>query len=232
MGVDPEKVLRAEPGEGPPRTVVLSEYGIQRFPVTVSEWRSFIENTGYRWPWTDWAERTKLMRVEHDLPENYPVTYVDWSDCNAYAKWRTTTEFEYRLPTEAEWEYACRGRKDALMPWENLTAASAFDADLEQADGRVLLHPVGHQPHRQSFFGCEEMWCNIQEWCLDDWSEELLQGGASSVWRNTESEQKAIRGGGWWMSGYPRCSARRGHRHDFRHETLGFRLVRVTHAGK
>ncbi|MER7013627.1 SUMF1/EgtB/PvdO family nonheme iron enzyme [Saccharopolyspora sp. NPDC000359] len=116
--------------EAAAHAVVLPDYRIDRFPVTVAQFREFVRDTGYR---TDaerngyglvyteryWAELEGACwsapagpGVDPDERDDHPVVHISWPDAAAYASWAGK-----RLPTEVEWEFAARGRTGRLWPW-------------------------------------------------------------------------------------------------------------------
>lgn len=192
------------------RSVALEAFGIGATPVTDGEYRSVM---GDGHPSTD---------VEPDVPR-HPVTWfeaVRW--CNRASRvaalapayvihgrtvmWDVSAE-GFRLPTEAEWEWACRARTTG--PTYGPLAEIAWTA----ADGVESPQPVGRK--RPNAFGLFDMIGNVWEWCWDH-ADTARYG-----------EYRSIRGGGWadpaWSS---RASVRRGSSPDAVIEDIGFRVAR------
>lgn len=221
-----EKEAQADLSERPIRRHEVADYSIARFPISIGQWMAFIEATSHSWPRDEWEEVARyVLPAERHTLSNYPITYVNWDDCCAYAEWRSLRDARnYRLPTSVEWEIACRGPHSAVPQGELTTAQLAFRHDLETDEGLIRLHRIGERPDRATGFGCEEMWCNIREWCLDELCSE--ESKPADPPKSPEHE-KAVCGGNWWLAGYPRCSAHGSQYQNFRHETLGFRITRV-----
>ncbi len=174
--------------------------------------------------------------------DNQPVIFVSWEDAHRYALWLSRKSGKrYRLPTEAEWEYAARGgrltarfwgdRPDAACGYANsydLSSATAhrFEWPPHRCDDRyAVTAPVGS--FRPNGYGLYDMLGNVWEWCSDWYGKRYY---ASSPEKNpsgpTSGTNRVLRGGGW--GNYPRYvrSANRGYnRPDGRHVDMGFRLV-------
>ena len=157
---------------------------------------------------------------------DHPVEQVSWEDAQEFIRKLNALGdgFEYRLPTEAEWEYACRagttgdfaGDLDALAWYDN--------------NSKGGTHPVGQkQPNK---FGLYDMHGNVWEWCAD-MSPETYQGAPrdGSAWLNAGSQKRILRGGSW---DHNSDHARSAYRHWFssNHHThgIGFRVVAVSRA--
>jgi formylglycine-generating enzyme required for sulfatase activity/energy-coupling factor transporter ATP-binding protein EcfA2 len=153
--------------------VNLPTYAISKYPVTVAQFNAFIEDDeGYssdRW-WTpdgtSWrrSELSKRATVLEGL--TLPQVNVNWYEAVAYCKWATSRlGFQVRLPTEAEWEKACRGTDGRIFPWGSIPdqeISNTFGLDV----GRVL--PVGALGTGLSFWGDsapDDMIGNVWEWC-------------------------------------------------------------------
>jgi formylglycine-generating enzyme required for sulfatase activity/serine/threonine protein kinase len=177
----------------------------------------------------------------HFQGDDLPVEQVSWSDCQAFigrlrlpaGGWR------FALPTEAQWEYACRagttgpyaGDLDAMgwhkdnsgprpYPFE-LTIDPKQQARVAKAGG--MTHPVGAK--LANAWGLQDMHGNVMEWCRDAYAERLPGGADPQVMNGVE---RVFRGGSWTHdASYSRSAFRRGHVPEERYYFLGFRLAAV-----
>lgn len=148
--------------ECPRHTVELAAYRMMRYPVTNLEYRRFLEETGAPWLPTSWTFGVyPLERANH------PVWSVPAEAADAYAAWLCeATGRRFRLPTEAEWEYAASGGADVEYPW-----GDAFDpraANTVEA-GPLSTTPVGIFPLGRSAFGIDDLAGNVEEYVADDY---------------------------------------------------------------
>ncbi len=195
--------------DGPVRRVTLRPFQMGRYPVTVSEYQRFVEADGYgerRW-WSaggfgeygevpDWPEQL--------LHPNQPVVAVSWFEASAYCAWACV-----RLPTEAEWEAAARGKQGRIYPWgdEKPDAASARIAPDVGRVTPVGLYPAGATPE-----GIQDMVGNVEQW-VSDWY--------------TEGEVRVLRGRAFLASSRGlRAAIRVGWPPDARISYIGFRVAR------
>jgi sulfatase modifying factor 1 len=175
---------------------------------------------------------------------DHPVLMISWKDAEAFCQWLSAKEGRtYRLPTEAEWEYAARGGTRTPFwtgsdPQDLAAAGNTADAALHSKvprakgtaawdDGFPFLAPVGS--FRPNPFGLHDVHGNVWEWCLDWYGADTYakspvddpQGPASGSFRT-------IRGGGWWNDARQNRSAQRIYFNPtFRYCLLsGFRVVR------
>jgi serine/threonine-protein kinase len=168
--------------EKPQRRVYLAEYLIGRYPVTVGQFRAFVQAAGYE--------------TTADLKEiaGRPARSVSWHDARAFCEWATqVTGRAVRLPTEAEWEKAARGTDGRRYPWGDEAPDSKRCNFNEEVDDTT---PVGrYSPAGDSPYGCADMAGNVWEWTssryelypyapedgreeVDDESARVLRGGA------------------------------------------------------
>jgi formylglycine-generating enzyme required for sulfatase activity len=176
---------------------------------------------------------------------DYPVYYVSWDDCQAFrTALNALGQGTFRLPSEAEWEYACRAQTLTRFSFgdslgcadgcENCDAAKGFISVAQRSDFMWYCANSGpsSQPVRQRFangFGLYDMHGNLVEWCQD--SHHADYTGApndGSVWEFPVGSSPVIRGGGW-MSSAQNCRAAVRYRGDptARVPFLGFRVVRT-----
>ncbi|WP_290602874.1 bifunctional serine/threonine-protein kinase/formylglycine-generating enzyme family protein [Anabaena sp. AL93] len=164
---------------------------------------------------------------------NRPVENVSWDDAVAFCqKLSQRTGKKYRLPSEAEWEYACRaGTTTPFYFGESITPELVnYDGNYPYASApkgqyRQQTTDVGTFP--PNAFGLYDMHGNVLEWCQDDYQENYINaptdGSASTVLSAT---YKLLRGGSWnGNAGYCRSADRNGSLRDFRRFNYGFRVV-------
>ena len=227
---------RTEGGGGvAPRTVQLSAFRIDRYPVTVGAYAELVAAGGYRqrrlWSRAGWAWRTR-ERIEKPrfwdeaewapyLVPNHPVVGVSAYEAEAYAAFR-----EARLPTEAEWEKACRGTDGRRYPWG--------EAWLEDACGSRGVGPrrtvsVGTYPKGVSPYGVHDLLGCVWQWCADAADEDAEPGDEDPLVDPDdydEATERVTRGGGWnnleWSIS---CTSRNGFPPTARFSNLGFRCV-------
>ncbi len=183
--------------DGPEHTVYLDAYYIDKYEVTNKQYKKFMEETGYRMPrcWND-------ARFNHP---DQPVVGVTWDDAVAYAKWAGK-----RLPTEAEWEKAARGRDKRLWPWGNKFDKTKCTVWESQETGARWTTPVGKYETGASPYGCYDMAGNAWEWCADYYDPNYYSlSPVKNPSGPAEGFQKVVRGGGVLYFGhFARCAAR------------------------
>jgi formylglycine-generating enzyme required for sulfatase activity len=209
--------------EQPVTPVSISCFFMARFPVTNAQYELF-----------DPTHRTKRAPWAN---ENHPVVYVNSRDAEKFCSWLTSRQGrKYRLPTEAEWEYAARGIDSRIFPWGEKLDAGSFANFADKRtnfawrdpgidDGFAETAPVGSYPRGASPFGLEDMAGNVFEWCLD--SFESYKGKERVNPRGVANAQKRIYRGGSWKSraGNLRAAARNFNLPDYSSNDVGFRVV-------
>ena len=175
--------------------------------------------------------------------DSHPVLNVTWNDAVAMSRWLSRQEGRrYRLPTEAEWEYACRAGSASRYhggnaPESLLQIANTFDADaarhwqglraqaLPGSDGHAFTAPVGS--YRPNAFGLHDMLGNAWEWTAD-WHDETYYAAspAADPPGPAEGTVRVRRGGSWhtWAL-YARCSYRNWNSAQTRYTLVGMRLL-------
>ena len=195
--------------EGPQHEVAISQpFALGRHAVTFEEYNHFCEATGRDKPGDrDWGRgRRPVINVSHD-------------DALAYCAWLSeATGGRYQLPTEAQWEYACRaGTTTPFSFGAGITTDQAnYDGNYPYAGGakgtyRKQTVPVGSLPANS--WGLHEMHGNVWEWCADTWHENYNGAPADgSAWSDRQDSRRVVRGGSW---GYDAGGARSAYRYGF-----------------
>ncbi|HPZ07939.1 MAG TPA: bifunctional serine/threonine-protein kinase/formylglycine-generating enzyme family protein [Candidatus Eremiobacteraeota bacterium] len=170
------------------KEVFVSAFYIDKFEVSNRDYKKFLDVTGYNEPllsdkmakeYNTWSEEQKEIAKKYiwmngNFPEgreDYPVVLVGWEDARTYARWAGK-----RLPTEAEWEKACRGTDGRLWPWGN----KWDEKKCNTAYGNINdLIPVDSYPYGISPYGIINMIGNVWEW-TDDFTTDgvIVKGGA------------------------------------------------------
>ena len=179
----------------------------------------------------NWSGKTNV-----EVGENFPATFVSWNDATAFCQRLTDTDHKngklpagesYRLPTEAEWEYACRAGATTVYSFGDdetqLGEVILFDDNADDA-GEQYAHAVGLK--KPNPWGLHDMQGNVWEWC-SDWYDDSLPGGTDPVGPEGGS-YRVLRGGSWRR--YPdacRSAYRRSSAPSRRNDgDLGFRVAR------
>jgi formylglycine-generating enzyme required for sulfatase activity len=202
------------PDSKPAHPVDVPAFQIDKFEVTNSDFKAFVDATGYK---TD-AEKTgdKPWSAYAEGKDNNPVVKVSWNDASAFCKWAGE-----RLPTEAEWEKAARGTDGRTYPWGNAWDPKKVNGKDSGIRGTTV---VGSYPEGASPFGVEDMGGNVWEWTSSVADHYPGNTTASKLYG---SKLYIIRGGGWFdvkdqIASYYRNSAVPGTAND----DLGFRCAR------
>lgn len=198
------------------RVIITKPFYLGKYEVTVGEFKRFVESTHYvtvaekvdsmggagysEFRFLGCGKRFNWKRPGWEQIDAHPVGNVGWNDAVAFCQWLSKTEQrEYRLPTEAEWEYACRaGSKtrysfgndpEELAQYGNVADGTALDSHpeffltdrkkgvgygkrlaIKVKDGHVFTAPVGS--FRPNAWGLYDMYGNVGEWCSDWYNEE------------------------------------------------------------
>jgi formylglycine-generating enzyme required for sulfatase activity len=178
----------SEEDNGPPRTVSVDAFYLDRFEVTNAQYLELCEKTGHKLPELWGIDR---YRCSSDFPD-HPVVGISWADAQAYAAWRGK-----RLPTEAEWEYAARGgAPNWKFPW-----GDEIDSSRANYGGSAGSVAVGSYP--PNGYGLHDMAGNVGEWVADFYD---ISHYARSPKQNPTGPEtgkyRVVRGGGWRSGGY------------------------------
>ena len=198
--------------EKPAHEVCIDGFWIAKTEVTQGQWKSIMDNNP----------------SANDVDDHYPVELVSWNDVQSFIDILNskTNSQQYRLPTEAEWEYACRsgGKKQKFSGGNRISSVAWYDMNSKNES-----HPVSKK--RPNDLGLYDMSGNVQEWCSDTYSKEVYTKTIQIVLNpdhQGSENSRVIRGGGWgYNQKYSRCCARKGMPPEMKGSLLGFRLVKV-----
>lgn len=229
--------------EYPAHVVQVQAFELSRHEITVQQFKRFVEATHY----VTTAEFQKqgcalqdlqkpsawIISPEHNwrtpgFPQTlvHPVVCVSWQDAEAYTQWLSKqTGQPYRLPTEAEWEYAARGGKITAFYWGNQPDRHfANVSGVDGSDQWAQTAPVGQ--FAANPFGLHDMAGNVWEWTADCW-QATYQSTASAEHTCSQNAFRARRGGGWDnVPASTRSAVRSSASLLDRSYVLGFRVVR------
>ena len=238
--------------------VKLSEFFMARHEVSVAEFSRFIAEKGdstdatkdgWSFVYKDgkWTQQEGVNwrcdpagKIRPLIEYHHPVVHVSWNDVNAYCKWLSSkTGKTFQLPTEAEWEYACRaGTITPFATGSNLTTDQAnYDGNYPykgntRGEFRFTTVPVNY--FAPNDWGLYNMHGNVWEWCRDWYGEKyyeacMVQGVVENPENTDESSSYRVLRGGSWLSNawFCRSAARDYYPPDYRRSYVGFRLVFV-----
>jgi formylglycine-generating enzyme required for sulfatase activity len=209
--------------EWPQRLVNVPPFYLGKYPMTIDQWRAVMGAS---------PPAMKGLNNKFKVNGRQPVVSVSWREAEAFCmKLSRMTRRAYRLPTEAEWEYACRaGTASPFAFGESITREVVnYDGDLLRLLGQdCATNPVGSLGVANAF-GLFDMHGNVWEWCGDYWHASY-EGAPTdgSAWRcDTDQGTRVLRGGSWsGPARYCRAAARRFGGHPrVRSREIGFRVV-------
>jgi sulfatase modifying factor 1 len=226
-----------------------------KFEVTVGQFKAFAKDSGYRteaerdgkggraFDGKEFVQKPEFnwRNLYFKQADDEPVLVVSWNDAVAFCAWLSKKEGKTcRLPTEAEWEYACRAgtktrydhgdKADGLkavgniadsslkMKWADVTWTMAWD------DGFPFTSPAGK--FRANAFGLHDMVGNAWEWCAD-WYGDYPKGPVKDPRGPASGKLRVTRGGAWsTQPKFCRSAFRDWHEPTYRSDCVGFRVVR------
>ncbi len=252
--------------EGPQHAVKIAQpFAMGRSEVTVAEFRRFVIDADYKTEAErdvgqrgcfgfetdlttkkpDWQSGKTWRNPGFDQPGHHPVVCVSWNDAKEYLRWFSHKAGRiYRLPTEAEWEYAARAGTTSARFWgEEPSQACRFANVADQSkspsgwtfgqkhecnDGHYFTAPVAsYSPNK---FGLYDVLGNAWEWTEDCWNASYAGApGDGSAWLSGDCSRRVFRGGGWvdFFPHYVRSANRGRFGPTFRSVNAGFRLART-----
>ena len=248
------------------RVRITKPFYLGAYEVTVGQFRQFVGDTGYK---TDveksgkggygYSRKSSEHKAEYTWrnagfaqTDEHPVVNVSWNDAVAFCEWLSRKEGKmYRLPTEAEWEYACRAGTttrfysgddpEALAQVGNVADATMkawfsegmdnvptpiMSQAIKASDGYVFTAPVGR--FRPNAFSVYDMHGNVWEWCADLGSSYYAQSPIDDPPGPSSGRGRVLRGGSWRTGAVFLTSAcRNGYWPDAGECTWGFRVART-----
>ncbi len=206
MGGTSEQGRHAEGDEKPVHNVTLSNYFIGQTEVTLALWQAVMGSN------PSWNKG-----------DNLPVEKVSWNDCQMFiTKLNQLTGQKFRLPTEAEWEYAARGGK-LSKGYKYSGSNSIADVAWYTNNSSYNTHPVATK--RPNELGLYDMSGNVWEWC-QDWYGSYSSSTQSNPTGPSSGSDRVLRGGSWaFYAGSCRVSSRLDYEPSRTSDNLGFRLA-------
>ena len=213
-----------EVDEGPVEVTITAPFLIATTEVTQKQWQDVMSSR-------PWEGKLEGFKVGDDLP----AAFITYSQALDFCDELTTMEKEagtlpkgayYMLPTEAQWEYACRAGRKAIYGFKGDHTALSDYAWWKVPDGGVKhAQPVGRK--KANAWGLFDVHGNVREWCLDEYVKEL-PGGSDPQGKSKEQPLMQVTRGGSWQAWHSdcRCAARQGVT-DYAREDTGLRVVCV-----
>jgi formylglycine-generating enzyme required for sulfatase activity len=200
--------------EKPQHQVKLQEFYLGKYPITQEQYQAIMGNNP--------------SNFKDDLKN--PVEQVSWNDAKEFCqKLNDETGKKYRLPTEAEWEYACRaGTQTRYYFGDEESQLGDYVWYDENSDSKT--HPVGEK--KPNNWGLYDMSGNVWEWCEDPWHDsyadkpENIKNNGNTIWSSSDASLRVLRGGSWnFVSRSCRSAIRGRYDADVRNLLVGFRLA-------
>lgn len=221
MGSPANEVERGE-DESPQHWVKVRPFLLGKFPVTQTQWQAIMNHNPARFTSPNLGNSKK------------PVEKVSWFDCQIFCQQLSElVDREIRLPTEAEWEYACRGKTTTPFylgatistEFANYNGEFAYDKGLEGENRQQTTDVDLFPPNR---FGLYDLHGNVAEWCADSWHNSYVNAPTDgSAWTNDNSkEPRILRGGSWLhLPGCCRSAHRLSSAANNKSDAFGFRVA-------
>jgi sulfatase modifying factor 1 len=251
LGSTPEERARAKAngatqeqldneGEQPRRAQIRNGFWMGRTEVSVGQWWQFVKAARYQ---TDAVRGLAVLdSYPEEKTEDHPATWITWTDAVAFCEWLTERErktgglprklsglpagYVMRLPTEAEWEHACRGGRQGTMFW--------WGDSLEDGNGRLnwrekdsgskstsVVDAFGDRG--QNSFGLADMLGNVRELCLDAWDSVGAHGELCAEY--VKSKSRVLKGGSFKSLAFDaRCASRMPCLYSYGGSDIGFRV--------
>ena len=243
--------------EKPVRSVTVPAFLMGKYEVTVGQFRRFVEATEYRtdaerntdgnegcyaytadegWKWR-WGRSWR--RPGYSVGDDQPVVCVSWNDATAFIAWlKEQTGENYRLPSEAEWEYAVRAGSTTKYHFGNdesqlcryanhADTNTEFDWRNKSCSDGVGKRTATVGRYQPNSYGLYDLHGNVWEWVQDCWNDSYVGAPTDGrAWMNGDCSRRVVRGGAWYdRPRYVRSAKRLGRTRSYRVDALGFRLA-------
>lgn len=218
----PKNELEREAEESPQHSVTIRPFLMGKYPVTQAQWSAIMGNNPSRFADKDIANSKK------------PVERVSWFDCALFCeKLSQLIGREFRLPTEAEWEYACRGKTETAFhcgstistELANYNGEDSYGAGVE---GKNRQQTTDVDLFSANMFGLYDLHGNVAEWCADTWHDEYQNAPDDGrAWiSNNPKDLRVLRGGSWLhLPGSCRSAQRLKSSPKNKSDAFGFRIA-------
>ena len=242
--------------EKPVHSVTVPAFKLGKHEVTVGQFRRFVEATGYRtdaernadgnegcrtytgngWSWT-WGR--SWQKPGFAIDDTQPVVCVSWNDAQAFIEWLAAQTGEaFRLPSEAEWEYAARAGSTTQYHFDNsesqlcryanhADSSTDFNGRNKSCSDGVGKRTATVGRYQPNSYGLYDMHGNVWEWAQDCWNKNYRGAPTNGrAWTSGDCSRRVIRGGAWLFNPrYLRSANRGGDTRLNRFYGLGFRLA-------
>jgi formylglycine-generating enzyme required for sulfatase activity len=221
----PETEQGRDKDEGPQRTVSIgSPLAVGRFEVTSAEWDACKADGA--------CDEVKVSYPRYNQQSNAPIVNVNWGDAQAYVSWLSRkTGQQYRLLTEAEWEYAARAGTTTPFSFGSTITPSQANYGGEHTYSNILTYTgaVRVGTFSPNAWGLYDMHGNVSEWTQDCWNKNYRRAPTDgSAWTSGDCSKRVIRGGYWdGTSGSIRSASRSWADSTGRYTSVGFRVART-----
>ncbi|MGA1131139.1 MAG: formylglycine-generating enzyme family protein [Prochlorotrichaceae cyanobacterium] len=224
----PENEADRSSDEGPQRDVTVQNFFMGQYEVTQAQWFTVM---GRDYNQNNWQERWSSLESKFK-GDNQPIVRVSWDDAQEFIRrLNQRTGRTYRLPTEAEWEYAARaGTQTPFSYGETITPAVVnYDGNYPYGNapkGEYRERTIAVDSLYPNPWGLYHIHGNVWEWVEDGWHDNYNGAPRDGTSWSSSDGRKVLRGGSWSLNArYTRSANRDGSRRDSRSDSSGFRLV-------